>query len=70
MPELAPHYYVKTSAPLRSSVISSPWVTTLRLRIDMCARPGCGQPPEHPVHLRPAGPDFGDAPIRAAGAGA
>lgn len=57
-PELRPHFYV---APVTQE--------QLRRVAPGCARPGCGLPSTHPMHLRPNGPDFGDAPLRRAAAG-
>lgn len=47
-----PHWYVK--APSRDVGEASRRVVHLG---DRCARRGCGLPPEHPIHLRPAGDD-------------
>lgn len=45
MTEPAPHFYVKPGVSSRGPLASG------------CAREGCGLPPLHPIHLRPAGDD-------------
>ncbi len=53
-PKLRPHYYAAKLPMTASGVLRE---GARPPRGTPCARPGCGRPASHPIHMRPV-PDF------------